>query len=893
MNSSFWRCRNARSLGKATTSGILLSLSLLCGLHASAQSSGRGSRTPAGQPQPIAVNAPLASAQLPPLVPGQTAIPGDILVGVAEGADDRVVASHFQQLGQAMGHSAHLHAFRVRLNAGITDALALEWLRHQTGVAYAENNHRVQVAATPNDASYSAQWALPKIQADQAWTNWKPQGQVIIAIVDTGVDSNHPDLTNVMFKDTAGNVVGHDSTGSGSFLDGFGHGTHCAGIAAAQINNSTSYFNSANNTNYGIAGVVGWNGDNSKSDTSHIKIMPVRVLDSSGSGSDSQVADGIEWAADHGAKVISLSLGEPEDPANPGPPSLLNAAVQYAWSKGIVVVAAAGNSSTNAHFYPAACPNVVSVAATDSNDTLASFSNYGDWVTTAAPGVNIFSTLPTYNASAGWGTYYTFLSGTSMATPHVAGEAAMLFAQKIGLTAQQVHDTIISSVNPVNGSNTISGGAGGRVNFLTALNAVGASAPGSQSVYQIDAGGGAVGTFAADAYYSGGGFPYSTPHAVDLSGVTNPAPMAAYQSVRTNYGQGDIIYTLPNLTPAKTYTVRLHFQEMSESNVGGRLFNVSINGTQVLTNFDQLAAAGAMFKATIQQFSVPADSGGRITLTFHTVRQCANIAAIEVLDPSSAPPVTLPATPTNLTATPGTSQITLQWTASPTATSYNIKGSTALSGPFVTIATLQSGTVYTDGGTNFDGSNRLANGTTYYYIVTAMNSAGESAASNTTSATPNGKPSQVTYQIDAGGGAVGTFAADAYYSGGGFPYSTPHAVDLSGVTNPAPMAAYQSVRTNYGQGDIIYTLPNLTPAKTYTVRLHFQEMSESNVGGRLFNVSINGTQVLTNFDQLAAAGAMFKATIQQFSVPADSGGRITLTFHTVRQCANIAAIEVQ
>ena len=314
--------------------------------------------------------------------------------------------------------------------------------------------------------------------------------------------------------------------------------------------------------------------------------------------------------------------------------------------------------------------------------------------------------------------------------------------------------------------------------------------PSVNVIYQINAGGNALCTYSADAYYSGGGFPFSTSSDIDLSGATNPAPSAAYQSVRANYGQGDIIYTLPNLTPGKAYTVRLQFEEMSYINVGDRIFNVSINGKQVLANFDQLAAAGGRLKAVIKEFTVTADGNGNITLGFQTVKICANIAAIEV-----------------------------------------IASSVALSNP-------------------------------------------------------------TTYQIDAGGGAVGTFAADAYYSGGGFPYSTSHAIDLSGVSNPAPMAAYQSVRTNYGQGDIIYTLPNLTPAKTYTVRLHFQEMSESNVGGRLFNVSINGTQVLTNFDQLAAAGAMFKATIQQFSVPADAKGKITLTFHTVRQCANIAAIEV-
>ena len=350
----------------------------------------------------------------------------------------------------------------------------------------------------------------------------------MVAIVDTGVDYNHPDLNNVMFKDTAGNVVGHDSTGSSSFLDGYGHGTHCAGIAAAQGNNGTTYGNTSQGQ-YGIAGAVGWNGNTTTTDYSHIKIMPVRVLDSSGSGTDAEVADGIEWAADHGAQVISMSLGEPEDPNNPGPPATLNSAVQYAWKKGVVIVAAAGNNSSTQHFYPAACSNVVSVAATDGSDTLASFSNYGSWVTVAAPGVNIYSTFPTYAASAGWGTYYGYLSGTSMATPHVAGEAALLLAQNLTLTNQQVHDTIIANVDAIKGTNTISGGSGGRVNFLSALNAV--TSPATTAVYQINSGGSAAGTFSTDNYSSGGAT-YISSSSIDMSGVTNPAPLSVYQSCR-------------------------------------------------------------------------------------------------------------------------------------------------------------------------------------------------------------------------------------------------------------------------------------------------------------------------------------------------------------------------
>src|SRR5262249_22194575 len=137
----------------------------------------------------------------------------------------------------------------------------------------------------------------------------------------------------------------------------------------------------------GIAGIAGWNPAIANSN-SFTKLMGVKVLDSNGSGSDAGVASGITWAADHGASVISLSLGSNQTSTT------LSNAVQYAWNKGCVIIAAAGNSSSSSVFYPAGYPNAIAVAATDSSDKLASFSNYGSWVQVAAPGVNIFSTLP-------------------------------------------------------------------------------------------------------------------------------------------------------------------------------------------------------------------------------------------------------------------------------------------------------------------------------------------------------------------------------------------------------------------------------------------------------------------------------------------------------------------
>lgn len=196
--------------------------------------------------------------------------------------------------------------------------------------------------------------------------------------------------------------------------DANGHGTHCAGIAAASTNNGI-----------GIAGTA-----------PNASIYAVRVLDASGSGSLNDVADGVVHAADNGAKVISLSLG------STGASSTLEDAVNYAWDKGSVVVAAAGNAGNTVKNYPAAYSNAIAVASTDRNDRKSSFSTYGSWVDVAAPGSDIYSTYPTNT--------YSSLSGTSMATPHVAGVAGLLASQ--GKSNSSIRSAIQDSADKISGT---------------------------------------------------------------------------------------------------------------------------------------------------------------------------------------------------------------------------------------------------------------------------------------------------------------------------------------------------------------------------------------------------------------------------------------------------------
>ena len=401
-------------------------------------------------------SATASSARLPETVPGE------VVVGfhTSEALDARA-ASAAQGLGVVLGRQPRLRAARLRLRAGASVQNVIENLRRRSDVAYAEPVYVLRASSTPNDTSYSSQWSLPKTQTNQSWDVWQPQSKITVAVVDTGVDVTHPDLTDVLLRDGSGNAVTYNAqTNSASPTaanDDNGHGTHCAGTIAARINNAR-----------GVAGVAGWN-PAVPSSGSYVQVLPVKVLGADGSGTDADVAEGIIWAADHGARVISMSLG------GAGSSTTLANAVSYARSKNVVVVAAAGNESTATKSYPAAYPGVISVAATDSTDTLANFSNFGDWVKVAAPGVSIYSTY--------FGGRYATMSGTSMATPHVAGEVAAILAQNPNLSLSQVETVVVSNVDPYipYNSRTIISGAG-RINVLRALQAAGGTAVSLSSV---------------------------------------------------------------------------------------------------------------------------------------------------------------------------------------------------------------------------------------------------------------------------------------------------------------------------------------------------------------------------------------------------------------------------
>jgi subtilisin family serine protease len=320
-------------------------------------------------------------------------------------------------------------------------------------VEYIEPNYILKADGTPNDPDFSKLWGLKKIGLETAWDRITSSSEIVIAIIDSGIDYTHPDLVANMWKnpgeipgngiDDDGNgyiddVYGFDfANGDGDPLDDFSHGTHCAGTIAAVGNNGI-----------GVVG-VNWTA----------KLMALKFLDKTGHGDTAKAIAAIEYAIQMKAKILSNSWGRGEGRA-------LKDAIQSAQDRGILFVAAAGNETADTDtfpHYPASydLDNIISVTATDQNDNWGTFSNYGAIsVDLAAPGVDIYSTLP--------GGAYGYKEGTSMATPHVTGVAALVWAANPTFTYQQVKDRILTSVDPIAAlkGKTVTGG---RLNAYQAL----------------------------------------------------------------------------------------------------------------------------------------------------------------------------------------------------------------------------------------------------------------------------------------------------------------------------------------------------------------------------------------------------------------------------------------
>jgi subtilisin family serine protease len=275
-------------------------------------------------------------------------------------------------------------------------------LAMSSAVQSVEQDEVGHVTLDPNDTLWYEQWASRKVHAPNAWNTTTGDGGPVIAILDSGVYAGHVDLARHVLA--GWDFVNDDSNPA----DDMGHGTMVAGTAGGKGNNDI-----------GIAGAC-WG----------CRILPVKVVNSSGNVTWSNAAAGIIWATKQGAKVISMSFGKTTGN------STLQSAVAYARNHGVIVIASAGNNGNTAKFYPAAYSGVISVAATTSSDTLYSWSTRGSWVRLAAPGC-----VWTTKRSGGWGSF----CGTSASAPLVAGIAGLAYAAKPGATRDEVEQAILKT----------------------------------------------------------------------------------------------------------------------------------------------------------------------------------------------------------------------------------------------------------------------------------------------------------------------------------------------------------------------------------------------------------------------------------------------------------------
>ncbi len=361
--------------------------------------------------------------------------------------------------------------YLVRLGSAIDPTWALRRLNERSEVAFAEPNGIARAMLTPNDTYYASQWAHHNTgqavkyggglvgtpdcdtDTDEAWDLETGSSSLVLAIIDTGVDTGHPEF--------AGRIVaGYDFVNNDTNpMDDAGHGTCCAGIAVGAGNNAQ-----------GIAGVA-WG----------VKLMPVKVLNSSGSGTYTAIANGITWAADQGAKVLSMSLGGSVGSTT------LESAVNYAYNKGCAIFAASGNGNASSLSYPARYANCIAIGALSPCNERKSTStcdgetwwgsNYGTGLAFLAPGVRIHTADIRGSGGYGSGDYITDFNGTSSATPHAAGIGALVWSENSTLTNAQLRSTLNSTCDDLGTAGYDVQTGYGRLNAYAAVVAAGGGTP--------------------------------------------------------------------------------------------------------------------------------------------------------------------------------------------------------------------------------------------------------------------------------------------------------------------------------------------------------------------------------------------------------------------------------
>jgi len=384
----------------------------------------------------------LAAFAFGPLVPAlHAAPPADGMVQLLVKPKAHMPEAALHALLSSHGAREHdtIPALDVRIVAVPAHAAekVLRALQRNKSVEYAEPDFVAHAIATTNDPYFTQgyQWYLPKIEAPAAWDTTTGSSNVVVAVLDTGVLASHPDIKG---KVLAGyNFVSNNT----NTTDDNGHGTAVAGFTAASTNNGV-----------GMA-AVSW----------ATPVLPVKVLGADGSGTYSGIANGITWATDKGARIINLSLGGTSSSKT------LQDAVNYAWNRNVILVAAAGNNGNDTPVYPAACKNVVAVSATNSSDGRPSWSNYGSYVDVSAPGVSV---LTLYGADG-----YAYWNGTSFSSPVTAGVVALMASANPSLSNAGIVDALLKNSDDIGAAGYDVYFGHGRVNARRAVAAVATTTP--------------------------------------------------------------------------------------------------------------------------------------------------------------------------------------------------------------------------------------------------------------------------------------------------------------------------------------------------------------------------------------------------------------------------------
>lgn len=611
-------------------------------------------------------------------------VAGEIIVKFRPGANANAKAdAHRQNGGRQLDEIARTGVQLVAVAAG-DETGAIARYRRNPSVLYAEPNfvrriptlisHDPGSEVMPGDYYFREQWALHNsgqmfyciipgfpefcfyigtpgadIGAPEAWAITTGNA-VTVAVIDTGIDYTHPDI--------AANFAGGDDFvfNDGDPMDDHGHGTHVSGTIAAALNNLTG--NPAEEE--GVVGVA-----------PNARILAYKVCRADGTCSDFAIERAIMRAVTDGAQVINMSLGGPEFSQSSFD------AVQDAWNAGVVIVAGAGNDGTTAQFYPAAYANVISVAAFDEDHRRPTFSNYGNWVDISAPGNVILSTYPMAACSGSLGVpgdmgCYNWLTGTSMATPHVSGAAALVWSRSDVTTNSQVVDILLNSADPQGvdavrlDSWTIHGGLNihnalsyGSINLAPVANAgvdqtvtdvngdgveqvfldgsASSDSDGTIVSYEWREGGALVGTGATPAVSFSVGTHTLTLQVTDDDGATatdsvvvtvnplNVAPIAADTSASTVVGTPVTV----TLSATDVGTCELAFSVVQEPTGGAR---------GALEN--QTCVAGTPNSDTARVTYTPGDSAGTYSFTYKANDGSAdsNVATVTITVNAVVPP---------------------------------------------------------------------------------------------------------------------------------------------------------------------------------------------------------------------------------------------------------------